>query len=136
MKNDYDNLEIQELMAWMRANPGALPVGVRKLVRHRDEFLTSATSFELDNKRYELFLMLKTGLYEVHIVLVDVDQATYLIDRSFQKLSTYLREGRVGRTPEQGITAINSRRTAASDERSKEFYSLFLSWWEIAKNGG
>ncbi|MFK7848510.1 MAG: hypothetical protein AB8G77_24690 [Rhodothermales bacterium] len=134
--NDYQNLEVQELIAWMKANPGEMPVGVRKLVRHRDAFLTSATSFELDGKRYELFLMCKERLMEVHIVLVDVDEATYLIDRSFQKLSTYLREGRVGRTSAQGITAINSQRSAASDERSNEFYSLFLSWWEIAKNEG
>ena len=117
----------------MKANPGELPVGVRKLVRHRDNFLTSATTFELDGRRYELYLMCKEKLYEVHIVLVDVDEATYLIDRSFQKLSTYLREGRVGRSSADIITAINSRRSAASDERSREFYSLFLSWWEIAK---
>ncbi|MEM8485284.1 MAG: hypothetical protein AAF564_07025 [Bacteroidota bacterium] len=131
---DYENLEVQDLIAWMKANPGEMPVGVRKLVRHRDAFLTSATSFDLGGKRYELFLMCKERLMEVHIVLVDTDEATYLIDRSFQKLSTYLREGRVGRTPAQGITAINSKRSAASDERSKEFYALFLSWWEIAKN--
>ncbi len=131
---DYENLEVQDLIAWMKANPGDMPVGVRKLVRHRDAFLTSATSFSLDGRRYELFLMCKERLMEVHIVLVDQDEATYLIDRSFQKLSTYLREGRVGRTQAQGITAINSKRSAASDERSKEFYALFLSWWEIAKN--
>ncbi len=131
--NDYANLEVQALIDWMKANPGELPVGVRKLVRHRDNFLTSATSFEMDGKRYELYLMCKEKLYEVHIVLVDIDEATYLIDRSFQKLSTYLREGQVGRSSSDIITAINSRRSAASDERSNEFYSLFLSWWETAK---
>lgn len=133
--NDYKNLEVQELIDWMKANPGELPVGVRKLVRHRDQFLTSATTFALDGTTYELFLMCKEGLYEIHIVLVEQNQATYLIDRSFQKLSTYLREGQVARSSGEVITAVNSRRTAASDERSKEFYSLFLSWWEIAKSG-
>ena len=131
---DYENLEVQELIAWMKANPGEMPVGVRKLVRHRDVFLSSVTSFDLGGKRYELFLMCKERLMEVHIVLVEADEATYLIDRSFQKLTTYLREGRVARTQAQGITAINSRQSAASDERSKEFYALFLSWWKIAKN--
>ena len=133
--NDYKNLEVQELIDWMKANPGELPVGVRKLVRHRDQFLTSATSFALDGTTYDLFLMCKEGLYEIHIVLVENNEATYLIDRSFQKLSTYLREGQVARSSGDVITAVNSRRTAASDERSKEFYSLFLSWWEIAKAG-
>jgi hypothetical protein len=46
-------------------------------------------------------------------------------------LSTYLREG-VVRRDGRDIVAVNSRRDAASNERSREFYGLFLSWWEQA----
>ena len=77
--------------------------------------------------------MCKESLNEVHIVLVDEDDATYLVDRSFQKMSTLFREGNVQRSLSEEIVAVNSRRNSASDARSKEFYGLFLSWWEQAK---
>ena len=32
------------------------------------------------------------------------------------------------------IVAVNSRRDAASSEHSREFYGLFLSWWEQARS--
>ena len=46
------------------------------------------------------------------------------------------REGQVRRTDEQGIVAVRSQRNAASNDRSTEFYALFLSWWEKAKQDG
>ena len=131
--DDYESLEIRDLIAWMKQNPGDLPIGVRQLVRHQPAFLTSATAFRIDGKAYQLFLMCKESLNEVHIVLVDVDDATYLVDRSFQKMSTLFREGSVQRSLSEEIIAVNSRRNSASDARSKEFYGLFLSWWEQAK---
>ena len=131
--DDYDRLEIQALIDWMKKHPGDLPIGVRQLVRHRPKFLSSVTSFTIDGKPYELYLMCKEELYEVHIVLVDGERSTYLVDRSFQKLSTYLSEGQVRRARGDEITAISSKRSAASGDTSREFYALFLSWWEQAK---
>ncbi len=134
--NDYKSLEILDLIAWMKAHPGEMPVGIEKLVHHRDEFLSSVTSFSLGGAHYELYLMCKPRLQELHIVIVEAEEATYLVDRSFQKLSTYLREGQVRRVDERGIIAVRSQRSEASNTRSTEFYSLFLSWWEIAKQEG
>ncbi|MDZ4702250.1 MAG: hypothetical protein SH809_21250 [Rhodothermales bacterium] len=128
----YSNLEVRELIDWMKKNPAELPIGIRQLVRHRPSFLSSVASFSIDGKAYELYLMCKESLYEVHIVLVEQEEATYLVDRSFQKLSTYLREGGVRRDG-RDIVAVNSRRDAASSEHSREFYGLFLSWWEQAR---
>jgi hypothetical protein len=129
--DDYSNLEVRALIDWMKAHPADLPIGIRQLVTHRPSFLSSVASFTVEGRAYELYLMCKESLYEVHIVLVDREQATYLVDRSFQKLSTYLREG-VVRRDGRDIVAVNSRRDAASNERSREFYGLFLSWWEQA----
>lgn len=131
--DDYSNLEVRELIEWMKNNPAELPIGIRQLVRHRPAFLSSVASFSIDGKAYELYLMCKESLYEVHIVLVEREEATYLVDRSFQKLSTYLREGGVRRDG-RDIVAVNSRRDAASSEHSREFYGLFLSWWEQARS--
>ncbi|MEZ4698934.1 MAG: hypothetical protein R2834_01280 [Rhodothermales bacterium] len=130
--DDYANLEVRELVDWMKKHPAELPIGIRQLVRHRPSFLSSIAAFTVDGKAYELYLMCKESLYEVHIVLVEKEEATYLVDRSFQKMSAYLREG-VVRRDGRDIVAVNSRRDAASNERSREFYGLFLSWWEQAR---
>ena len=128
---DYKSLEIREIIDWMKQNPSELPKGIRQLVRFRPAFLSSVTSFNMDGKDYELYLMCKESLFEVHIVLVDEDEAIYLVDRSFQKLSTYLRKGKVRRTDDQNIVAVRSN--MASSTSSDEFYSLFLSWWDWAQ---
>ena len=128
---DYKTLEIRGIINWMKANPAELPKGIRQLVRFRPAFLSSVTSFNMDGKDYELYLMCKESLFEVHVVLVDEDEAIYLVDRSFQKLSTYLRKGQVRRTEDQHIVAVRSN--MASNASSDEFYALFLSWWDWAQ---
>ena len=129
--SDYKSLEIREIIDWMKQNPSELPKGIRQLVRFRPAFLSSVTSFNMDGTDYELYLMCKESLFEVHIVLVDEEEAIYLVDRSFQKLSTYLRKGKVRRTEDQNIVAVRSN--MASSTSSDEFYSLFLSWWDWAQ---
>lgn len=129
---NYKDLEVREIINWMKGNPSELPKGIRQLVRFRPAFLSSVASFTMEGKQYELYLMCKESLFEVHVVLVEQGEATYLVDRSFQKLSTYLRKGQVRRTQDNQIIAVRSN--MASNDSSDEFYTLFLSWWEWAKN--
>ena len=128
---DYKNLDVRDIIGWMKNNPSELPKGVRQLVRYRPAFLSSVATFEMEGRQYELYLMCKESLFEVHVVLVEQNEATYLVDRSFQKLSTYLRKGQVRRTQDNQIIAVRSN--MATNDSSDEFYSLFLSWWEWAQ---
>ena len=127
---DYDQLDVQGIVNWMLDNPADLPTGVRQFVRHRPSFLASTTSFMVEGQRFDLFLMCKESLYELHVVLVAGDRSIYLVDRSFQRLSSYISEGRVRREQQGEIAAIRSEQTSASTETSRDFYSVFLSWWE------
>lgn len=129
---NYKDLEVRQIINWMKDNPSELPKGIRQLVRFRPAFLSSVVSFTMEGKQYELYLMCKESLFEVHVVLVEQNEATYLVDRSFQKLSTYLRKGQVRRTQDNQIIAVRSN--MASNDSSDEFYALFLSWWEWAQN--
>ena len=128
---DYKSLNVREIINWMKSNPSELPKGIRQLVRFRPAFLSSVETFTMDGKEYELYLMCKESLFEVHVVLVEQNEATYLVDRSFQKLSTYLRKGQVRRTQDNQIIAVRSN--MATNDSSDEFYSLFLSWWDWTK---
>ena len=127
---NYKDLDVRQIMDWMKRNPSELPKGIRQLVRFRPAFLSSVATFTMEGKQYELYLMCKESLFEVHVVLVEQNEATYLVDRSFQKLSTYLRKGQVRRTQDNQIIAVRSN--MASNDSSDEFYSLFLSWWDWA----
>lgn len=129
---NFDGTEADRLAAWMRANPAPLPVGVRVHTNFEPTFLTASVPFISDGQRWDLYLMFNETLRELHIVLVEGDRSVYMIDRGFQEQSRSLREGTVRRSGGQ-IVAVDSRGSSASGDRAKEFYNVFLSWWETAK---
>ncbi len=134
----FDESAATRLGAWMRAHAAELPVGVRVHMNYEPSFLTSVAEVANEGRSYELFLMFNQSLREVHVVLVEGDRSVYLIDRGFQEQSRSLREGSVRRSGGQ-IVAIDSRSGAASGERSRDFYDVFLSWWasvDPAPEGG
>lgn len=128
----FDGSEAARLGAWMRSNPAPLPVGVRVHMNYESTFLTSVAPFVSGGVRWELYLMFNDALRELHIVLVEGDRSVYLIDRGFQEQSRSLREGTVRRS-NGSIVAVDSRSSAASGDRAREFYNVFLSWWETTK---
>lgn len=128
----FDGSEADRLALWMRANPGDLPIGVRVHVNYEPTFLTSTASFSDEGRTWELYMMFNESLRELHLVLVEGIQSVYLIDRGFQEESRSLREGTVRRTG-GSIVAVDSRSGAPSGERARDFYNVFLSWWEATK---
>jgi hypothetical protein len=129
----FDGSEADLLARWLRRNPSDLPVGVRVHVNFQPSFLTAAVPFTANGRRWDLYLMFNETLSELHIVLVEGERSVYLIDRGFQEQSRSLREGTVRRSGGE-IIAIDSRTGAASSDRAQEFYNVFLSWWESARN--
>ena len=119
------------LADWMKQNEADLPVAVRRLMtdgRWDDNYLTSRTTFQVGDREYKLLLMTKEELREVHIVLVQGDNAIYLIDRGFQRESNYLRVGQVGFRGDE-IAEVDSEMRDAGREHTEQFYQIFLSWW-------
>jgi sulfopropanediol 3-dehydrogenase len=124
--------EADRLALWMRSNPDDLPVGVRVHVNYEATFLTSTATFRDEGRNWELFMMFNESLRELHLVLVEGARSVYLIDRGFQEESRSLREGTVRRTG-GSIVAVDSRSGTPSGERARDFYNVFLSWWEATK---
>jgi hypothetical protein len=128
----FGGSDVELLATWMRANRTELPVGVRVHLDFEPSFLTAAVPFSSEGREWELYLMFNESLRELRIVLVEGDRSVYLIDRGFQEQSQSLREGTVRRSNGE-IVAVDSRSGAASSARAREFYNIFLSWWEVAK---
>ena len=123
---------VGQLATWIRAHPVDLPPGLKVHLGYLPSFLSSAASFTSDGRRWEVFLMYKETLKELHVVLVDGDTSVYLTDRGFRSESRSLREGVVRR--ENGvIMSVDSMPGDASGSRAREFYGVFLSWWEDAR---
>lgn len=129
--DNYQNFEIDKLIAWMKQHPGELPPGVRRHVRYQPQHLSSAVPIEIGGTEYDLYLMCKESLYEVHIVLVEGQDTRYLVDRSFQKQSRMFRVG-TARRDEGTIVGVQSE-SRPLGERSEQFYQIFLSWWDQAQ---
>ena len=131
-QEDYGNLEVNKLIQWMKNNPAALPIGVERQVDYQPEYLSSKIRpVEVEGETYELYLMCKESLREVHIVLVKDERAQYLVDRSFQKQSRKFRAGPVRRSDGE-IVGVQSEGKPRGKE-AERFYDVFLSWWEKAK---
>lgn len=131
----FDGSEADRLASWMRTNPQPLPVGVQVHMNFEPSFLTSTTTFSSDGRNWELYLMFNESLRELHLVLVEEDRSVYLIDRGFQEQSRSLREGIVRRAGGE-IVSVDSRSGIAGSDRAQDFYNVFLSWWESAKENG
>lgn len=136
----FDNMDpvIIALIQWMKKNPSDLPVAVKRTMsdnRWQDDFLTSTSRFVAEDREFELLLMVKEAIPELHIFLVEKDEATYLIDRGFQKQSSYLRRGRVIYN-DANIQEVDSQMREASGSQTSEFYQVFLSWWRSIDSDG
>ena len=128
----FNTVAVDRLATWLRANPRELPVGVRVHLNHQPSFLTAAVPFVAGGRTLELYLMYNPSLRELHVVLVDGQRSAYLVDRGFQAQSRSLREGTVRRLNGE-IVAVNSQAAAAGSDRAREFYNIFLSWWDVAR---
>lgn len=123
----------RELIEWMKRNPGSFPGVVSRFSEKAPGDLTSVISFQVNGRSFDMFLLCKENLFEVRICLIEGNSSTYLIDRGFKEKSSYLRVGSVNHTPTGKILSFGTTRKAAANDRTKEFYQLFLSWWESAK---
>jgi cell division septation protein DedD len=130
-EKDYGNLEVSKLIRWMKEHPAELPVPIQRQVGYEEENLSSKLPIEVGGETYELFLMCRESLKEVHIVLVRDQRAQYLVDRSFQKQSRKFRAGPVLR--DDGKIAQIQSEGKPRGEEAEQFYDVFLSWWEDAK---
>ena len=131
--NDADpdslTLEVEAIMEWMRLTASELPPGIKQHVQPKSGDLTARATFTQAGAIYEIFLMARLALHEVHVVLVREGETYYLIDRSFQREGTSFRVGSARRSAGI-ITGVVSEERAAASPEALRFYRVFLGWWD------
>lgn len=133
---DYSDIDYNALLEWMRDHPRDLPIPADRLMsdgQANHNNLTSRVPFFIENRQFDLLLMVNEERFEVRIILVENQDATLLIDRGFRGQSNRLRVGGVGYQNDE-IAEIDSQMRDAGLDQTQEFYSIFLSWWESVKD--
>jgi len=133
---DYTAIDYRALVEWMKDNPEDLPVPAKRLMsegQFDQNPLTSRVPFFINDRQFDLLLMVSEERYEVRIILIENEDATYLVDRGFRGESNRLDVGNVG-YQEDRIAEIDSQMRDAGIEQTEEFYGIFLSWWDSVKD--
>lgn len=133
---NYSELDYNAIVEWMKDNPAELPVPVRRLMCDGTcdpSYLTSRIPFQINQRQFDLLLMVIEQNVEIHIFLVEEMDATYLVDSRFREISNRLRKGGIG-VLEDDIVEVDSQMRPAGQEQTQEFYGIFLSWWESVKS--
>ncbi len=124
----------QPLIEWMKRHPAVLPPVARRFMNHRPGHLTSRVQFQMDGRRFDMLLLCVEASYEVRIVLIENREVTYLIDEGFRKKSNFLRAGELDRLPDGSILKFSTNLRPAGSQRTRQFYRIFLSWWDSVKH--
>ncbi|RMH95493.1 MAG: hypothetical protein D6681_13045 [Calditrichaeota bacterium] len=122
------------LIEWMKRHPGEFPPVVKRFTNYEPGHLTSIVRFRVDGREFQMFLLCVEATYEVRIVLVEGRDVTYLIDQGFRQKTNYLRTGYVARLSDGSLLKFDTNLQPASNRRSRDFYRIFLSWWESVKH--
>ncbi len=124
---------IDDLMEWMKKHPAQFIPVVRNFMMYEAGDLTSKVIFSHRDRKFELYLLYKPNRREIRVCLVEGHQSTMLIDSGFKRQSNYLRIGDISRSANGDIFAFSTTQLPATEEKTMEFYQVFLTWWDQAK---
>jgi hypothetical protein len=130
-EDDYHGKEIvNPLIEWIRKNPRIHEYTVRSFLENKSNDLTSIAFFSVGERYLEMYLQVTEETKELAIFIVEGNRFTKLIDQGITQRSHVLEIGRVERDSEDGrIVNIFATQTSPTKERTDDFMSLFLSWW-------
>jgi len=125
---------LQPLVEWMKRNPAEFTPVEKKFLEYGAGDLTSRAHFNLDNKTFDLLLLIKQANMELRISLREGTSVILLIDLGLQERSNYLREGLATTGTDGRIVAFGTSQKSASEEATEYFYQVFMSWWNWVQN--
>lgn len=119
----------REIIDWVKRNPSPLPAVIRRHMDHLDGDHTAAATYLLDGREVEIFLLIREGYDQLHVVMIDGNASYLFFDRGLQKEASRFRVGSVTRDGDQIARIISQEREITSSE-SQQFYRAFVAWWE------
>lgn len=121
---------LHPLIAWMLKNPAEFTPVEKKFLDFVPGDLISRAHFTMENETFDLLLLLKRASTELRISLRQGNEVILLIDQGLQERSNYLREGEASTDAAGRVIAFGTSQKSASEEATKYFYQVFVSWWD------
>jgi len=125
--NSDGTIDIHALIKWMKAHPGIIPKLVAYDMGHRAGDLSSAVSFNMKGRKFNLFLSCNEIELLLRICLIEGNGFTLLKDNGIREESNFLIIGSVVREKGAIQSLISSRRSPVN--KAAVFYQIFWSWW-------
>lgn len=117
-----------EMIEWVRRHPAVLPDVVRLHMDFREGDWTAYAEHSSGGRTLELYLLVRRGVDQLHVLLVDGSDTYFFIDPGLTRQPTRLRVGQ-GRRKDGVVTFIASRETPPTSPDARVFFEAFLRWW-------
>jgi len=124
-----EDMRTQQIMDWVRQNSSKIPQVIRLHMDHMDGDLVSLASTMIDGKQVNLYLLVRGGYSQLHVLML-IGETSYLFyDRGIQGEASQFRIGSVNRTGAEVSRIVSQKREITSKE-AQQFYAAFIEWWE------
>ena len=124
--------ETKSITRWVIRNHKDIPTVVQRHMDFEDGDKTAGVTFVVDGVDVQIFLMVRSGYEQLHILLVSDNQSYLYVNRGMRDQASRFRVGRVTRHSGQLAQIASQERTISSDE-SSQFYTIFTDWWNTTK---
>ena len=125
-------IDIHDLIKWMKAHPGKIPLLVGYEMGHKEGAdLSSAVNVTMNGRSFTMFLSCNEKELLLRICMVENNEYTLLKDAGISEASNFLTSGGVIREASAIKSLISSRSAPAG--KADAFYDIFWGWWEIER---
>lgn len=127
-------LDVNGVCNWMENKPANLDPGVKQAMAGgtwADRFISSRSRVQISGRgQIEIQLMCDRSINELHVVLIEDEQAYYHVVRTIGGNANLFEFGRpVRRAQDSPISQLETNPKATSSPESRVFQTLFYSWW-------
>ena len=131
---DEETLTVQDartgrIVDWIKSTPKALPDVVRRHMDYLEGDHMSFTTWTHQGREVEIYLLVRQGYDQLHVVVIDGEDSYLFFDRGLSKQASRFRVGSVSRTSGTISRIVSKEREITSDE-AQNFYQIFIGWWE------
>ena len=123
------------IIDWVKRNHSSLPIVVQTHLDYADGDYTAPAASTIGDRKVQLYLLVREGYDQLHVVMVDGENSYLFYDRGLRKTVSRFRVGQVFRNVDQ-ITRIVSREREITSDEAQAFYSAFIEWWEDTEAEG
>jgi len=125
-----EDMRTQQIINWIKRHPHDLPGIVKTHMDYEQGDHLSLGTMKVDGRDIDLYLMVRSGYAQLHVLMV-MDENSYLfINRGIQNDASRFRVGKVS----ENFSRIISQEREITSEESQKFYATFIMWWESVQS--